>query len=139
MADNELEIKSFIEERLRRVIDDKDIYYHADKIQAKLKALGYEQVWEICPECKGIGELMAIDFGYPSSQTAYKCNTCKGTGKKRKLVEWDREKVADLMHLGWLVGEAKMGKRITDEVFQLYIDSEADQLKEILTGGKDVA
>ena len=41
MAENELEIKHFIEERLRRVIDDKDIYYHADKILLKLKARGY--------------------------------------------------------------------------------------------------
>ena len=40
-------------------------------------------VKEVCPDCHGVGELIAVDFGYPSSDTAWICPTCQGTGKAR--------------------------------------------------------
>lgn len=43
-------------------------------IIVKLKALGYEQVYEDCPHCYGTGQ------GYTRE-----CPTCNGTGKVRRL------------------------------------------------------
>ncbi len=104
----------------------------------KLKAMGYEQVWTKCPDCGGtkrIFRLPVTALGETSNE--FPCPTCKGTGRKRKLVKWDREKVAELLFCqvyggkppttGWLVRE----KLIKDKFRE-----QADQLKEILTGGK---
>ena len=63
---------------------------------AKLKALGYEQVWTKCPDCKG--KKYIVEIGHPdygSQKYKEKCPTCKGTGKIPKYVKWDREKVAE--------------------------------------------
>ena len=65
MNDNEQELLGFIEERLRRLSNDGDILYHAGKIQAKLKAMGYvkwdrEKVEEVI--AKKFAELMPDRF-----------------------------------------------------------------------------
>jgi hypothetical protein len=58
----------------------------------------------------------------------------------KRLIEWgkqiarlqlakrgkpDREKIRDLMYVGWILGNAKMDKQITNEEFSLYIDDQA--------------
>ena len=40
----------------------------------------------------------------------------------------DREKIRDLTHFGWILGNARMDKQITNEEFSLYIDDQADQI-----------
>ena len=59
-----------------------------------VKSLGYEQVWEKCPECNGEGG--EITDGY----LGYSCLTCKGTGKVRiqfKLPEGIEEELAKIL------------------------------------------
>jgi len=86
---------------------------------AKLKAMGYEQVWHRCPDCNGEGKvLIGADEGID-------CSICKGTGEIRKLIEWDREKVAsqDYSRTAWRdlpEGDKKLYRK------------KADQLKETL-------
>ncbi len=63
-------------------------------ILAKLKAMGYEQVWEKCPECKGSGRRYGMAGVYGDFTD---CRTCKGTGRKRKLAEWDRDEVNGIL------------------------------------------
>uniref|UniRef100_A0A6M3KWT7 Uncharacterized protein n=1 Tax=viral metagenome TaxID=1070528 RepID=A0A6M3KWT7_9ZZZZ len=49
---------------------------------AKLKSLGYEQVWEKCPDCGGDGE----DHNYAVEVDGHRkniCPICKGTGRVR--------------------------------------------------------
>ena len=50
-----------------------------------LEAMGYEQVWDKCPECKGRG----IRFNI-AERVEWDCPTCNGTGEK-KLDSPDRE------------------------------------------------
>ena len=79
---DEQELLSFVGERLRRVIIDKDTDYHAEKILAKLKAMGYEQVWTKCSNCNGYGTLQTTMM--PEGKGP-KCIRCKGTGKITKF------------------------------------------------------
>ena len=55
---------------------------------AKLKAIGYEQVWEKCPECKGKGKKYRIIPDkmpwFDGHTEVYDCPTCKGTGRITK-------------------------------------------------------
>ncbi len=72
----------------------------AIEIIAKLKAMGYEQVWRECPDCidgKIFSEpsIKGRDASATLSWGTIDCLTCKGTGKKRKLVKWNSEKVAE--------------------------------------------
>ena len=74
----------------------------AGQIIAKLKSLGYEQVWEKCPDCeggeiadyltkicqfceyKGVdegGKFMCCCLTVCPHADKFKCPTCKGTGK----------------------------------------------------------
>ena len=106
------------------------------KIQTKLKAMGYEQVWTKCPgwqgeECWYDKELKRyVVIGWDSKET---CPTCKGTGKITNKVEWDREKVAR-----WLCSQYdtieefdRLGEHDQDDWLSV-----ADQLHKKLTGGK---
>lgn len=61
---------------------------------AKLKAMGYEQVWEECPDCHN-GQMPETGRG---SDGFIRCETCKGTGKTTNKVKWDREKVAEVIN-----------------------------------------
>ncbi len=110
--------------------NDVDSASTAKELLAKLKDLGYEQVWIKCPECGGNGFLADGNEGITINR-AY-CPTCNGIGKITKYVKWDREKVAETLgsyafkkswySLSKLQQEASLGY--------------ADQLKEILTGGE---
>jgi len=98
----------------------------AFELLAKLKAMGYEQVWVKCPDCGGtkrIFRLPVTALGETSNE--FPCPTCKGTGRKRKLVKWDREKVATHFALC-------KGRLSTEEQQHRF----ADQLKEILAEGE---
>jgi len=71
---------------------------YAKELVAKLKSLGYEQVWEKCPKCGGEGGV--FPEGKPSLQDPAKpndtCPACNGTGKVRiqfKLPEGIEEKI----------------------------------------------
>ena len=91
-----------------------------------LKTMGYEQVWTKCPDCGGtkrIFRLPVTALGETSNE--FPCPTCKGTGRKRKLVKWDREKVATHFALC-------KGRLSTEEQQHRF----ADQLKEILAEGE---
>ena len=59
----------------------------AKDIIAKLKSIGYEQVWKECPECYGQGQITGADLGVPTNATAYFCDNCNGTGRVRRLFE----------------------------------------------------
>ena len=66
-----------------------------DEIDKLLKAMGYEQVRTKCPDCDGRGwNTVTETRGNTSGMRNEPCSTCKGTGRKRKLVEWDRELAA---------------------------------------------
>ncbi len=96
----------------------------------KLKAMGYEQVWEDCYNCYGAKKYKSSIDG-----KEYDCPTCKGTGKLTKYVKWDREKVADWFYKLYkeAFGDFTRDCELTK---QGYLER-ADQLKEILTGGND--
>ncbi len=120
----------------RTVMDGRVVANHneeADKaIVAKLKALGYEQVWTKCPECKGE---KSIWLG-GNSTVFSPCPKCKGTGRKRKLVEWDREKVAEFLWETyrpptWVEWKLASNMHLVEETRQT-----ADQLHKVLTGEK---
>ncbi len=99
---------------------------------AKLKAMGYEQVWEKCPECDGralkaseaerTGKIPDDLDVLPMDAD---CPACKGAGRKRKLVKWDTEKVANLFK------DRSMSFPYMKTCYEF-----ADQLKEILMGGE---
>ena len=57
-------------------------------------AANTKKLEEVCPECNGVGELTAVDLGYPSSDIAYHCPTCQGTGKKLRP---DRAQIAQIL------------------------------------------
>ncbi len=122
--DNEQELLS--DERVIPVPaygDSIDITAHLKAQVAKLKAVGYEQVWKKCPGCiDGV-----CSSGSKNPTTNYHCRTCKGTGRIPKYVKWDREKVArylaEIKELDW---EWKSTR--------LDCARKADQLKEILGG-----
>ncbi len=131
MTDNKQELLS-VDELLQYQSQMSCGYLHYDnKIQtilqaqvAKLKAMGYEQVWTICPDC--------IDgkvFNQQHPSTLDDCPTCKGTGKITNRVKWDRELVANMMMTP--MPKESLGQRYR------FVLGLADQLKEILTGGKD--
>jgi len=66
---------------------------------AKLKSLGYEQVWEKCPVCVGRGEYLIEGEG-TNTDILQVCSNCKGTGKVRiqfKLPEGIEEKIARIV------------------------------------------
>ncbi len=86
---SEQELHSWLEDYFLNISPDRKCDTIAIDIVAKLKAIGYEQVWEICPDCEGKGYKTTLSNLPPAN-----CLTCKGTGRKRKLVKWDREKVA---------------------------------------------
>jgi len=48
-----LDLRSTIEDHLRRVIDDKEICYHADKILEKVKVISYRLIPELTPLSEG--------------------------------------------------------------------------------------
>lgn len=106
---------------------------------AKLKAMGYEQVWIKCPECLGTG--VARDYKFHKIEGTA-CPTCKGTGRIYKKVKWDREKVARVLALQTL-GDDDL--QAIDRVWEWVVKNgykdeyydKADQLKEILTGGEE--
>jgi len=68
----------------------------AEYLASLIKSLGYEQVWEKCPECKGEGEI--FHRGETDTLKAWsRCTTCNGTGKKQlwfKLPEGIEETIA---------------------------------------------
>ncbi len=113
---------------------------------AKHKDIGCEQAWEKCPDCKGhIGKFTGnyhcsncgktfriaeqADFLRHQMGCNDTCPTCKGTGWKRKLVEWNSKKVARTIndHLDKLLGYDYSGIR-PDGIIKL-----ADQLYKVLT------
>ena len=103
MADNEQELLSDVtrKERAKNCVfaPYSSVKEHIDWLCeaqiAKLKAMGYEQVWTKCPECEGEKQIYQQVRG---TQHEYApCPTCKGTGKITKYVKWDREKVAGLL------------------------------------------
>ena len=64
------------------------------------------------------------------------CPPCKGTGKKRKLVEWDREQVAEFLWETyrpptWVEWKLASNMHLVEETRQT-----ADQLHKVLTGEK---
>jgi len=73
---------------------DREFYKRLCQNQiAKLKSLGYEQVWEQCPDCD---EGLCSQGDYPPIQ----CSTCKGTGKVRiqfKLPEGIEQSIKDTL------------------------------------------
>ena len=101
-----------------------------DEAEAKLKAMGYEQVWKECPDCEeGLVWVNHASEGYQQDP----CPTCKGTGKITNRVKWDSEKVAEKLYklshpAPWYIWEQSQMKE--------YYRLQADQLKEILTGGE---
>ena len=115
----------------------------AKGILAKLKDLGYEQAWTKCPDCKGDKRILKKNDEYDSfgleCDDLIVCPTCKGTGKKRKLVEWNREKVAEFLYneneptLIYDGVTYEKCKEIYPDKTDSYLN-QADQLKEILTG-----
>ena len=154
MADNEQELLSDeeivylnvgrkpIEEELKQGV--KKVYPNTVRIAkaqiAKLKAIGYEQVWIDCPDCNGfkkryVGKMDKLDSGWRD------CSTCKGTGRKRKLVKWDREKVAELIDkLTVMDGERVSaiwgivsGRSDAQRMVETQLQYTKNQLKEILT------
>ena len=91
---------------------------------AKLKSLGYEQVWTKCPDCLGVGS-------YPEAHSLMgKCSSCKGTGKITDRVKWDREKVAKELIKIPITYHSKEGDWVVTKENGYKF---ADQLKEILT------
>ena len=75
---NEQELLSEIENILGIAITVMD----GSRILAKLKAMGYEQVWVKCPDCGGtkrIFRLPVTALGETSNE--FPCPTCKGTGR----------------------------------------------------------
>ena len=75
----------------------------AREVVAKLKALGYEQVWEECPECGGEKVAYINDLSDATIGTKL-CPTCNGTGKVRiqfKLPEGIEEWIAILTKNWW--------------------------------------
>ncbi len=137
MADNEQELKEINELLVRASLVDGFAQYItpatieriAKEVIAKLKALGYEQVWEKCPDCNGRGKDYRVG-GF--DEDFADCPTCKGTGRITNKVEWDREKVALKLakdagffdSRGW-DAMPKPAQEVFGEV--------ADQLKEMLT------
>ena len=94
---------------------------------AKLKAMGYEQVWTKCPDCMN-GQIMT------GHRVWHPCPTCKGTGRKRKLVKWDREKVAEAINplaTSYVLSYITNLKQF-DQQLEIQINKVVDQLKEIL-------
>ncbi len=62
-----------------------------------IEAMGYEQVWTKCPECKGEGEL--FHRGVVDTLKAWsKCLTCKGTGQKIVYCHELYERKCDLLN-----------------------------------------
>ncbi len=132
MANEQELLRNVIKDTLREAMDrdctpgETYINLRADQILVKLKALGYEQVWTECPECKGLKEIAEEDYPdgayYPRTQFIT-CPTCKGTGKITKYVKWDGEKVANHFALC-------KGRLSTEEQQHRF----ADQLYKELTG-----
>ncbi len=92
---------------------------------AKLKAIGYEQVWEKCPDCNGGGLIGGAGIND-------RCDKCNSTGRKRKLVEWDREEVArEICPIG---DSSWCEQGCTGCSWLKYNYKTADQLHKILTG-----
>ena len=76
-----------------RVINKCDYLQQAEVALAKLKAMGYEQVWKKCPDCKGTRQVKPM-FSTPELMPCPKCNC---TGKIPKYVKGDREKIARII------------------------------------------
>ena len=119
------------------ILSDVEVEYYnrgAKAQLAKLKAMGYEQVWTKCPGCDGralkakeaeLNKKIPDDLAVLPMDAD--CPTCKGTGKITNKVEWDREKVAE-----------ELGSNLYCD-FELHLSHKeelelADQLKDKLTG-----
>ncbi len=140
----QLEVMS--EQELQPVIDILEHYFSeqlgegavediAQEIEAKLKAMGYEQVWEKCPDCNGKTEKLVERKDGKQIHIDYHCSTCKGTGKITNKVEWDREKVACVIcgrrtRTNCMLTFKDMACHWCKESLEL-----ADQLHKELTGG----
>ena len=116
--------------QISRWIEDWDIDGLLIAQVAKLKAMGYEQVWEDCPDCNATGFLIENSGDHEYQRP---CPSCENKGRVRKLVEWDREKVAKILH-SWLhsSGSTDWGSSKTAEVVRFGYRKRANQLKEIL-------
>ncbi len=97
-------------------------------IIAKLKAMGYEPP-DKCLECDGDGR-QDRHFDRCFSN---RCPNCNGYGWIKRL-KWDREKVAKRLTT-FIYGDVAEWDDLTPDGKELML-SKADQLKEILTGGK---
>ena len=102
----------------------------ATEILAKLKAMGYEQVWEKCPDCEGERDIYWCEEDVECGKV---CPTCKGTGKvtKYEYVKWDRELVARYFWKKWKQYCGRDWDSLSDKIkddWLLWVD----QLKEIL-------
>ena len=111
--------------------DSGESYWTLEAQIAKLKDMGYEQVWTKCPDCMN-GQIMT------GHRVWHPCPTCKGIGRIYKYVKWDREKVARyLFKKGNGFPNARFYPNWEDEVQACSLTGEeyltiADQLKEEL-------
>ncbi len=162
MADNEQELLREIADILGRNSGDSWEVHNkvAKEVVAKLKAMGYEQVWTKCsnPDCRDGKE--QVPYGYRFDEWHWiDCKICKGTGRITNYkspeevkelildeheqhqddVKWDSKKVAEhlysdneptLIYDGVTFNKCR---EIYPEKVESYLE-EADQLKEILTG-----
>ena len=129
----------------------KDAEELSKEILAKLKAMGYEQVWKKCPDCEGekVIRWTQIDQPIPEDGMDFRlgvgvwecekdCPTCKGTGKIYKYVPWDREEVAkwlfkDGLHPTYTSEWEMLWPKLSERDRNYHLDR-ADQLHKLLGG-----
>ena len=119
-------------------LSERDKQFYLGKAD-KLKAMGYEQVWEKCPDCEGKGFVpnKAVYTGYID------CPTCKGTCRIYKCVPWDREKIDKLPRIEtcagcpyWKTCGRTESRNLGNLSPEMLCKLEVDQLHKILTGGE---
>jgi len=108
---------------------------------AKLKSLGYEQVWEDCSDCKGKRFTSAKSTalsGYhqgklhrPIDHKLQPCSTCKGTGKVGIQFKMDKEELREKIDriLDSIEKVASTGVKLPKNHYRLEILALAEAIK----------